>query len=115
MALVDEIQEKAKTYVNETEIDPKLHIDTFPQSIVDFVMEFAYEQCHFPSHFSDEDKEKALARCKNALAMACVDVFGRIGTEGQTMYTSNSVQRVYKNEWISNSLLDKLPNYVNTI
>lgn len=115
MTLVEQIQEKAKIYINDTEIDAQEHISNFPMSIVDFVLEYAYEQCHFPTHFSDEDKEKALARCKNSIAMACVDIYLKAGAEGQTQYTSNSVQRSFKNEWITKSLLDKLPNYVNSI
>lgn len=115
MALVEDLQEKALAYINELEIDEKMKIDTFPLSIVDFVIEYAYEQCHFPSHFSEENKEKALVKCKNSLAMACADLYLKAGAEGQINYTSNSVQRTFKNEWITKSLLDKLPNYVNSI
>ena len=56
-----------------------------------------------------------LSACKNSLAMACVDLYLKIGTEGQNSYSSNGVTRNFKYDWINASLLENLPNYVRTI
>ena len=116
MALIDEIKAKAKLYLAETDDEEVISDEfVFPTTIADFVLEYAYNQCHFPQHFSKLDKEKALENHVSSIAMACADVYLKIGFEGQKEYSSNGYQRVFKSEWITPSLLSNLPNYVNTI
>ena len=105
--LTDYVSEKAKSYLEETEEK----IDKFPSSIVDFVIEYAMEQCHFPISFSEKQKVDALDKCKTALAMACNEVYARIGSEGQTGHSENGISRSYDGTWISPKLLSGLPNY----
>lgn len=116
MALVDDVKAKAKLYLVETD-DESTYDDNFmfPTSIVDFVVEFAIEQCHFPSRFKEQDIEDVLKKYTSSLAMACVDVYLKVGLEGQTSYSSNNYQRNFKSEWITPSLLNNLPNYVSSI
>ena len=102
------VSEKAKSYLEETgETTEK-----FPQSIVDFVIEYATEQCHFPKNFTENQKTAVLEKHKNALAMACNDVYSRAGAEGQTGHSENGISRSYDSAWISPKLLSGLPNYV---
>ena len=109
--LTTTIQTKAKTYITETnEI-----MDTFPLSIVDFVIEYAVNESHFPSDYTDEQIATRLARCVNAMAMACVDVYSRVGAEGEKQHSENSVSRHYDGAWISSRLHDVLPNFVGVI
>lgn len=109
--LTTTIQTKAKTYITETnEI-----MDTFPLSIVDFVIEYAVNESHFPSDYTDEQIATRLARCVNAMAMACVDVYSRVGAEGEKQHNENGVNRVYDGTWISSRLHDVLPNYVGVL
>ena len=105
------IQSKASRYMNETGDT----MDTFPSSIVDFVYEYAVNESHFPADYTDEQIATRLSRCTNALAMACVEVYSRVGAEGEKQHNENGVNRVYEGAWISSRLHDVLPNYVGVI
>lgn len=113
--LIEKVQTLAKTYLNDTDDGDDDPMETFPESIVNFVIEYAIEVCHFPLSFTEERKIAELSNCKNALAMACVDIFLKIGTEGQESYSANGITRHYKSDWINADLLDRLPNYVRSI
>jgi hypothetical protein len=112
--LVRYVKERALLYWNETADDTE-KIDVFPSSIVDFVIEYALSCCRFPDYFNEEKQTKALSKCKNALAMACVDVYAKAGAEGEESHSENGVSRTYSDTWIDEGLLDKLPNYVKVI
>lgn len=43
--------------------------------------------------------------------MACVDIFGKVGIEGEKEHTENGVYRTYSTSWISFNLLQHFPNY----
>lgn len=109
--LTTQIQTKALAYLNETG-DDRL---TFPLSIVDFVIEYAINESHFPTGYSNDKIATRLSRCVSSLAMACVDVYSRIGAEGQTEHGENGVSRTFDGAWISARLHDVLPNYVEVI
>lgn len=102
------VSDKAREYLEET----GTKIEKFPSSIVDFVIEHATEQCHFPVHFTEKQKVACLERNKNSLAMACNEVYSKAGAEGQTGHSENGIGRNYKSSWISPNLLSGLPNYV---
>lgn len=106
--LTEYVSSKAKSYLQET----GTNVNVFPNSIVDFVIEYAEEQCHFPKHFTEEMKVKVLEKCKTSLAMACNDVYAKVGAEGQNSHSENGVGRGYDSAWISPKLLAGLPNYV---
>lgn len=89
--------------------------DSFPQSIVDFVVEYAINESHFPSDYEEEQIVTRLSRCTNAMAMACIEVYSRIGAEGERAHSENSISRTYDGAWISARLHDVLPNYVGVI
>lgn len=105
------IQSKALSYMTETGET----MDSFPASIVDFVYEYAVNESHFPTDYSDEQIATRLSRCTNALAMACVEVYSRVAAEGEKQHNENGVNRVYDGAWISSRLHDVLPNYVGVI
>lgn len=106
--LTEYVSDKAKEYLQETGET----IEIFPLSIVDFVIEFATEQCHFPKNFTEKQMVTDLAKHKNSLAMACNDVYAKAGAEGQTGHSENGISRSYGSAWISPGLLSGLPNYV---
>lgn len=109
--LITTIQSKALSYM--TEVGETM--DSFPLSIVDFVYEYAVNESHFPSDYTDEQIATRLSRCTNALAMACVEVYSRAGAEGEGRHVENSITREYDGAWISKKLHDVLPNYVGVI
>lgn len=109
--LITTIQSKALSYM--TEVGETM--DSFPLSIVDFVYEYAVNESHFPSDYTEEQIATRLSRCTNALAMACVEVYSRAGAEGEGRHVENSITREYDGAWISKKLHDVLPNYVGVI
>lgn len=105
------VKDKALAYLQETESDA---ID-FPLSIVDFVVEYAIGECHFPAYFDEERIVSDLSKIKNSLAMACIDVYSKVGAEGELQHTENGISRQYKSAWITNTLSSSLPNYVTVL
>ena len=108
--LAEKIHTKALAYLNETE-----DADSFPLSIVDFVIDYAVNESHFPDYFTEDRIATRLDRCASALAMACVEVYSRTGAEGERAHSENAISRTYDGAWISTRLHDVLPNYVGVI
>ena len=106
------VASKALTYLTETEDEAP---SSFPTSIVDFVVEYAVNESHFPSDYSETQIADRLSRCTNAMAMACVEVYSRIAGEGEIAHSENGVSRTYDGAWISSRLHDVLPNYVSVL
>ena len=79
LELTEYVRGKALEYMQKTD-EP---IETFPLSIVDFVIEHISQNCHFPSHFAEKNIVSDLSKGKNTLAMACVEIYGKVGGEGQ--------------------------------
>lgn len=105
------VADKARLYLEETgEV-----IEKFPMSIVDFVIEYVSNACHFPSHFQEINIVSDLSKGKNSLAMACVDIYAKAGAEGQTSHSENGVSRTYDSSWISFDLISNFPNYVTIL
>ena len=109
--LTTSVQTKALAYMTESGET----LESFPSSIVDFVVEYAINESHFPSDYTDEQIGTRLSRCINALAMACIDVYSRIGAEGEKTHNENGISRTYDGTWISARLHDVLPNYVGIL
>lgn len=109
--LVECISVTAKQYLEETGDK----IEKFPQSIVEFVVEYVVANCHFPSRFKAKDIVNILGQRKSTLVMACIDVYSKAGAEGQTSHLENGISRTYKDAWISSDLLSNFPNYVTIL
>ena len=109
--LTEYVKDKAKLYVEETGDV----LEAFPTSIVDFVIEYVSNSCHFPSHFKENNIVADLERGKNTLAMACVDIYAKAGAEGQKSHGENGISRAYDSAWITFDLLSHFPNYVQII
>lgn len=105
------VSDKARGYLEET----GEKIEKFPSSIVDFVIEYASNGCHFPKNYTEKQKVSDLERGKNALAMACNDIYAKAGAEGQTSHLENGISRSYDSAWITFDLLSNFPNYVNIL
>lgn len=106
--LTEYVRGKALQYVTETGET----MTEFPLSIVDFVIEHISQNCHFPSHFAEKNIVSDLSRGKNSLAMACVEIYAKVGVEGQVSHGENSITRAYDSAWISPSIYSAFPNYV---
>lgn len=109
--LTNYVANKAKLYLEET----GENINKFPTSIVDFVIEYVTNQCHFPKHFTERNIVYDLERGKNSLAMACVDIYSKVGGEGQLSHSENGVSRSYQSSWITFDLISYFPNYVTIL
>ena len=105
------VAEKAKLYLEETDEV----IDKFPTSIVDFVIEYVSNACHFPSNFKESNIVSDLSKGKNSLAMACVDIYAKAGAEGEISHSEPSISRTYDSSWITFDLISNFPNYVTIL
>lgn len=103
--------EKTASYLQETGEE----VTVFPLSIVDFVIENVCQNCHFPSYFTEQQIVLELSKGKNTLAMACVEVYAKVGAEGQNSHSENSISRGYDSSWISRKIYDSFPNYVTVL
>ena len=104
------ISGKARTYLSET----GENIERYPVSIVDFVLEYAIRESHIPKHYTDNDKARLFSNYVSTLAMMCNDIYMKMGAEGETSHSEGNTSRHYDSAWISKSLLNALPNFVNT-
>lgn len=109
--LTEYVSERARLYLEET----GEKIEKFPLSIVDFVIEYVASNCNFPKDFAKKNIIRDLEKGKNALAMACVDIYAKSGAEGQTSHSENGVLRSYESSWITFNLLSGFPNYVDIL
>lgn len=109
--LTTTVRAKALAYITESGES----MESFPQSIADFVVEYAINESHFPADYTDEQIGTRLNRCINSLAMACIEVYSRVGGEGEKAHSENSISRTYDGAWISTRLHDVLPNFVGVI
>lgn len=109
--LTQKVKHRALTYLNETGEQK----DTFPQSIVDFVIEYSVNESHFPTSYTEEEIADRLNQCVSAMAMACVETYSRVGAEGESAHSENAISRTYDGAWISTRLHDVLPNFVGVI
>lgn len=109
--LTSYVADKAKLYLEET----GEAVEKFPTSIVDFVIEYVTNECHFPRRFKEKDMVYDLEKGKNTLAMACIDIYAKVGGEGQTSHSENGVSRGYQSSWITFDLISHFPNYVDFI
>lgn len=109
--LANYVSEKAKQYAEET----GEKMEKFPASIVDFVIEYVTNECHFPKHFTERDIVYGLEKGKSSLAMACVDIYAKSGAEGQNSHSENGISRSYQSSWITFDLISNFPNYVTIL
>ena len=110
--LIHEVQNLAIEYWNETGDET---VESFPKSVVRFVLEYAINYCHFPPHYSEDKKIEIMTQYQNSLAMCCVDVYSKAGAEGEKSHSENGISRTYKNSYIDRSLLEKLTNFVTVM
>lgn len=114
MTAIDELSVavtgKALNYLRET----GENIEHYPVSIVDFVVEYAIRESHIPKHYSDKDKARLFSNYVSTLAMMCNEVYMKVGAEGETHHSEGNTSRTYDSAWISKSLINSLPNFVNT-
>lgn len=109
-SIIEAVKESTKNYLQESgEEDISI-----PTSLLDFIFDYAVEICHFPNHFTDEQILGVLNRNKYTLAMMCQEVYAKGEIPGEKQHSENGVVRVYDRAWISDTLINALPNYVNT-
>lgn len=107
---INSVKDMATTYLQETGDMGAL----LPSALVDFVYDYAVEICHFPNHFTEEQIANSLNRNKYVLAMMCQEVYARSEILGEKEHSENGVVRKYDRAWISDALVNALPNFVNT-
>lgn len=80
--------------------------------LVDFVIEKYRDVRNYPSNFSEEQIETDMAKHITTLAMAVVDLYMKIGAEGETSHNEKNIHRTYENAYISSSIFSDILPYV---
>lgn len=109
--LTNYVSEKAKLYLEETGDN----VEKFPLSIVDFVIEEFQNKCNFQEYHGEKKIVSVLEKKKEAMSQACVDVYGKVGGEGELSHSENGISRTYESSWITPKLFEGLPNYVGVL
>lgn len=98
---------KATEYLHSIE---ELEDVTPPSMLLDFSIEKYKQKRNYPNSFSDERILKDLNSNLTTIAMAVVDLYMKIGAEGETEHQEKNITRVYENAYISASIFnDVLP------
>lgn len=101
------LTDKTKEYFNG--IDELVGKTPSPM-LIDFVIEKYTQHRNFPSTFDEKKKVKDMEEHLSTMAMAVVDIFMKIGAEGEKIHSENSVSRTYENAYISSSIFkDVIP------
>ena len=69
----------------------------------------AYMRCRFG--VNEDWPESIETRFVGLVLDMAVDLYNRIGAEGQTAHSENGISRTYDSSWISSSLLRQIPPY----
>lgn len=112
MTIAENLIQKATSYFDEI---PELAGKVPPQMLVDFVIEKYAQHRNYPSSFSDEKINDDMSKHVSTMAMAVVDIFMKIGAEGQTSHSENGVSRSYENAYVSLSIFSDVLPFVKVI
>lgn len=111
MALAEKIKKCAEEYMSHDDYMKNMGV---PVLTVDFVIEQAKRR--YPKSYSSEKKEQLLEdEYVNLLGMMVVDCLAHYGAEGEKQHTEKNISRTYQSAYISQDLLDQLPNYVDIL
>lgn len=105
--ITSEIMAKTIEYFRNIE---ELETEQPPVMLVDFVLEKYKDLRNYPSSYTEEKIEADIRKHSATIAMGVVDVYMKIGAEGETSHQEKNISRVYENAYISSSIFaDVLP------
>lgn len=81
--------------------------------LIDFVVEKYKQHRNFPYAMTDDVIEQDLYNHMSTIAMAVVDLYSKLGAEGEISHTENGVTRQYENAYVSTSIFNDVLPYVN--
>lgn len=83
--------------------------------LIDFVVEKYIQHRNYPSYVKSEAIDDDLYSHISTIAMAVIDMYSKMGAEGEISHSENGVTRQYESAYISTSIfIDVLP-YVNIL
>lgn len=83
--------------------------------LVDFVIEKYVQHRNYPTHYDDKKILSDMEKHKSTIAMAVVDIFVKVGAEGEKSHTESGVSRVYENAYVSSSVFNDVLPFVRTL
>jgi len=87
------------------DVDLTAYSDALLQSILDSAEAIILAR-RFP--FGSQSEMHLEDRYKDLQIRIAVDMFNRMGAEGQKTHSENSIQRQWENGWVSESLLNEI-------
>ncbi len=105
--IAEKVKAKATEYLSDIE---ELQGVTPSAMIVDFAIEKYVSARNYPSYFSETRIKDDISKNLATIAMAVVDLYMKIGAEGEVSHQEKNISRVYENAYISASIFaDVLP------
>lgn len=83
--------------------------------LIDFVIEKYSQHRNFPKSFNEKKKIEDMEEHLSTMALAVVDLYLKIGAEGQTSHSENNVSRSYENAYLSSSIFNDILPFVKII
>lgn len=107
MNIREELSAKVSEYINGID---ELKGKVPSMLLIDFVIEKYKQHRNFPSTFNAKKIEDDMTEHLSTMAMAVVDIFMKVGAEGEKNHSENGINRTYENAYISLSVFnDVLP------
>lgn len=103
---------KANSYFNSID---ELKGQQVSEFLVDFVIEKYKHLRQYPQSFSQEKIESDIWNNINTITMAVVDVYLKIGAEGETSHNENGVNITYENAYVSASVFKNVFPFVGSL
>lgn len=94
---------------------PELNDEVPSPMLIDFVIEKYKQHRNYPGSFTTTSIEEDIMAHIGTIAMACVDVFCKVGMEGETSHRENGTTRQYENAYISASVFNDILPYVKIL
>lgn len=110
--LTNYVCENAKMCLEE---EDGTKLEKFPIAIVKFVIEEFSNHCVFATPPNERKLVSILEKKKETMTQACIEVYGKIGGDGELSHSENGISRVYESSWIPPKFFHGLPNEVKII
>lgn len=113
MVIISDYRETLTNLVEEyCSSIPELNGETPSVLLIDFVVEKYIQHRNFPSSFTDAKINEDITNHINTIAMGCVDLFCKVGMEGEKGHSENGTSRTFNSAYLDSNIFADVMPYV---